>query len=418
MTATTEGTTYADRLAHKFFERHTLIGDSTSHPNCWRDSLKLGMQMALREAEANGHTLSELIDATHGDVADIIIPVIQRVDGQDWNPARAKQLAVAATLIDVARVIGEAPNVGTHDEGARNLRSDSPALNRPDGITGANDFRLDEWASDGDMDLYPTVDEQNAYLAQRGVIATPYTTGSGKDYVGMWMDYKRYKLPPEVRPFEVGTEWLVNDQSDGGASLGPDGARVVVVSNTYPHGGNNHISRFGPIKVVATDGRNPGARWTRRFPSMLMKTGDGAEVVAKSDAEVKAEELADELTRLKAKHRREMETVFEALRNEAERRDWCSEFEDFLDGIDHQVSIDLDEYRRSRDFEVSWTETYTVNVRRSVTITADNAEAAEEEAREGYEGALDDYELADALRYNASCDKEFSDSDDWTVESS
>lgn len=120
--------------------------------------------------------------------------------------------------------------------------------------------------------------------------------------------------------------------------------------------------------------------------------------------------LTRRLTAVERKYQGEIREVFAALKKEANDRSWCSEYEDFLDKVDGIVSIDLDEFRRDQEWEVSWEETYTVTVRRSRTILAGSAEDAEEEAREDT-GDLGIYDL-----YSMSADVSFEGADEFETD--
>jgi hypothetical protein len=86
--------------------------------------------------------------------------------------------------------------------------------------------------------------------------------------------------------------------------------------------------------------------------------------------------------------------IGKALMEEAERRGWCSEYDEFVESINSQLPFH-DLPTREREYEVTWTESYIVRVDRSVTYTAKSPEEAEDLARDEYEdGAL----VADAVR--------------------
>jgi hypothetical protein len=70
-----------------------------------------------------------------------------------------------------------------------------------------------------------------------------------------------------------------------------------------------------------------------------------------------------------------------ALMEEAERRGWCAEYDDFVESINSQLPYH-DLPTRQREFQVTWVETVTVRIERSATYTCASAEEAEDMARE------------------------------------
>ena len=81
----------------------------------------------------------------------------------------------------------------------------------------------------------------------------------------------------------------------------------------------------------------------------------------------------------RAEHRRhctDIETIGAALLAEAERRDWCTDFDKFVAGVNEQLNISL--VTRETDYTV--TMSYTVRV--TQTFTAVSAEDAEDLARD------------------------------------
>lgn len=98
--------------------------------------------------------------------------------------------------------------------------------------------------------------------------------------------------------------------------------------------------------------------------------------------------------------------IGERLITESNDRNWCGEFDEIIDDVNGALPHWLQLPVREREYEVSWTETYTVTVRRSTTVTARTEEQACEIAADAYVGEADGYELRDALSYG---NYEFSD---------
>ena len=98
--------------------------------------------------------------------------------------------------------------------------------------------------------------------------------------------------------------------------------------------------------------------------------------------------------------------IGERLITESNDRNWCGEFDEIIDDVNNALPMWLQLPTREREYEVRWTETYTVTVCRSTTVTARNEEQACNIAADAYVGEADDYEMREAI----SCGNyEFSD---------
>lgn len=110
--------------------------------------------------------------------------------------------------------------------------------------------------------------------------------------------------------------------------------------------------------------------------------------------------------------RRAIDMIGERLIQESNDRGWCSEFDDLIDQANSNLPGWLQLPERTREFEVSWTESYTVTVRRSICVEAKSEEHACDIAADWDEA--DDYEITEAIRSgNYSCD---GDSNDYEAE--
>lgn len=69
-----------------------------------------------------------------------------------------------------------------------------------------------------------------------------------------------------------------------------------------------------------------------------------------------------------------------SLMEEAERRGWCAEYDDFVESINSQLPYH-DLPTREREYEVTWTEYVTVAIDRSATYTCGDPQEAENMAR-------------------------------------
>lgn len=107
--------------------------------------------------------------------------------------------------------------------------------------------------------------------------------------------------------------------------------------------------------------------------------------------------------------------IGDRLIQESNARSWCSEFDELIDDANGNLPGWLQLPTREREYEVSWTETYTVSVRRCTTVTARNEEAACDLVSDmEIIGEADDYDMREAL----SCgDYEFAgDNSDFEAE--
>jgi hypothetical protein len=101
-----------------------------------------------------------------------------------------------------------------------------------------------------------------------------------------------------------------------------------------------------------------------------------------------------------------IEMIGDRLIQESERRGWCSEFDEIIDEVNANMPGPFELPTREREYNVCWSETYTVTVHRSTTVTARNEEQACEAACELYSGEADEYEMREAL---SAGNYEFSD---------
>lgn len=89
--------------------------------------------------------------------------------------------------------------------------------------------------------------------------------------------------------------------------------------------------------------------------------------------------------------------IGERLMQEAESRNWCSEYDEIIADVNSALPGMFQLPVRERDYTVSWSETYTITVHRSATVTARDEENACDLASEMYAGEADDYEIRDAI---------------------
>ena len=106
--------------------------------------------------------------------------------------------------------------------------------------------------------------------------------------------------------------------------------------------------------------------------------------------------------------RRAIDMIGERLIQESNDRGWCSEFDDLIDQANSNLPGWLQLPERTREFEVTWSETYTVTVQRSICVEAKSEDHAISIAHDWDEA--EESELRDAISYgNYSYDCDGSD---------
>lgn len=99
------------------------------------------------------------------------------------------------------------------------------------------------------------------------------------------------------------------------------------------------------------------------------------------------------------RHAEDIRRIGEALMSEADFRQWCDLYDDFVDKLNDSLSIKLPTRQREWDVEVE----YTVRVRRSIDATSYSN--AVDELRETIENDFDDIE---DIHYTFDTDTDYS----------
>jgi hypothetical protein len=94
------------------------------------------------------------------------------------------------------------------------------------------------------------------------------------------------------------------------------------------------------------------------------------------------------------KHERDITLIGEALLKEADDRDWCSAYDDFIEELNESLSVELK--RREHEYEVEIEVTQKRTQRVTVTVTAQSEEDARETIESDpssfYENKVNDYD--------------------------
>ena len=110
------------------------------------------------------------------------------------------------------------------------------------------------------------------------------------------------------------------------------------------------------------------------------------------------EVLESERTRLRetrANFDRSMEIISGRLNEEAENRGWCDEFDRIIEDVNRTLPGPFYLEKRQREYEVTWTETYTVTVHRSAIIMATADDDAISQVQDWDEA--DSYDIKEAI---------------------
>jgi hypothetical protein len=93
-----------------------------------------------------------------------------------------------------------------------------------------------------------------------------------------------------------------------------------------------------------------------------------------------------------------LELISDTLNEEASERDFCSEWDQIVTSLNEQLPRTHQLTGRQREYAVSWTESYTINVERCETVIAANPDEAREqcEAMDNYEDCGDEM-IKDAI---------------------
>lgn len=106
-------------------------------------------------------------------------------------------------------------------------------------------------------------------------------------------------------------------------------------------------------------------------------------------------DLTERLNKSRDEAQRAIEMIGERLIDESNARGWCSEFDDLIDQANGNLPGWLQLPTRQREYEVRWSEEYTITVHRSTVVLARNEEDAIEIAGDGDEA--DEYEMREAI---------------------
>ena len=239
------------------------------------------------------------------------------------------------------------------------------------------------WAKNDTPDIKAGVDEQITYLCGDAthdqIVVGMDNSGSGrkygsraeeKTYLGVLMRAKARRL------FQPGTEWVLGGPSINKHGLdGHDGQTVKITSFS-------RVDEGSLIFRGTIDGHTyEYAVWSddivAKYDAPQVETPEVVEPAPTAEEYGAAVERIDYLTRNNASLRRDFEYLATAIKDEAENRSWCSEYDTFIDEVNAHLEI-MDIELREREYEV----TINYSVRGSGTWTTTVSATSEESAQE------------------------------------
>lgn len=240
---------------------------------------------------------------------------------------------------------------------------------KPEGVSDTVHILLRQWAQGDKADIMPTVDEQIRLLGG-GTIPGWGSSGPAKTYMSEWMAYKAHRL------FAVGSEWTLHADGQDLIPSAEDGKKVTVLEP----GHRKDSGMFGGIRVRTTNGMSWLVRASHLRPlDSVVSQGnvhDGLNreelLAALGEANADTERLRAQFERANTRANRlyaDLETVNRLLNQFAEEKDYCDEYEEYLDKINAEITSYVFE-GREEEFEVQVRVPATVWATGTVTVTA------------------------------------------------
>lgn len=203
------------------------------------------------------------------------------------------------------------------------------------------------------------------------------------------------RMGPVVRfqPTEGGTnytsEWdivpAIGDKVRAvGNTLDDYNGHECVITDIYP--GVMDYRLIGEFKSIQKPDDTISLDFFRWEPIDAPEVKPSEEVSIITDLQTKVESLAALNNLLGAKvanWEQDWDTITGALHNEADRRGWCNEYDEFVNEIESELRIGVMP-KREREYAVTWTTTVLVSVEVSRNYTAASPEEAEQMAKDDY----------------------------------
>jgi hypothetical protein len=271
---------------------------------------------------------------------------------------------------------------------------------RPDDINETTHSLLRVWSRGEKADIMPDVDSQIALLGQHASGSYP-VNGATKQYMSEWMAHKANRL------FTIGSQWaLFADGQD--LILREDDGKMVTVTETGRRGPEGGY--YGHIRVQTVEQNENG------IPGWYVRAAHlrPLDRVTVAEPEITLEEAKANIKLLEAdvalyKEREERATKranllyfdFEKtnrlLNQFADEKDYCSEYEDYLEKINAEIGGYVFE-GREEEYEVTVTVPVRADVAVSVTISAPKNTDHSDIEEQAIEQASQMYDTTDLVR--------------------
>lgn len=183
-----------------------------------------------------------------------------------------------------------------------------------------------------------------------------------------------------------------------GNVLGDYNGHECVITDIYP--GITAYSLTGEFKSIQKPDDTISLSFSEWEPIDAPEVKPSEEVGIITDLQAQVDRLTAQnrvLLSTVANWEQDWATITDALHNEADRRGWCNEYDEFVNEVESDLRIGVMP-RREREYVVSWTTTVIVNVPMSRTYTATSEENAEQMARDDYYTDVETQEVLDAVR--------------------
>jgi hypothetical protein len=227
-------------------------------------------------------------------------------------------------------------------------------------------------------------EEGSASPSSRGPVVRFQPTEGGTYYTSQW--YIVPAIGDKVRAV--------------GAVLGDYNGHECVITEIYP--GVTDYRLIGEFKSIQKPDDTVSGEFFGWEPIDAPEVKPSEEVGIITDLQAKVESLTEQNRVLLAKvanWEQDWDTITGALHNEADRRGWCNEYDEFVNEIESELRIGVMP-RREREYAVTWTTTVLVSVEVSRNYTASSPDEAEQMAKDDYYAEFETQDVLNAVHEN------------------
>lgn len=389
MTTTTRGA-LAERLATEFvdgrqFDGHTPRAGVPAYRQACQEAIP---QIVETYFDADITAYTDLEIGSRFDAA--LHEIVNEKMGPGWTGSPTTDPMKVAYGAWIRGVIVSPGNTEPEETVAANVRF--PLPHWEDAIGGSYDLTgpiITDWASNDIYDIAPTVDQQAnvirlwAESAGRNThaFASSTTDGPVKEFISAAMRHKTERLLPPGTPFTV------KEAGEGGFSLagiymdGDDRRTYEYVVREVP----GEMDR-PPATSVLVEANGVGVGYVLAHHVVPIVSPGNVEETPTPEPVAETDPRDAEIERLRQQIRvmqTEGDRITEGILEEAEHRGWCSEYEDFVEGINDRLTY-FSFQKRQQEFEVTISYTISDSGTYICTVTADDEDEALEQAREQF----------------------------------